>query len=119
MKCRCGYEGDPEYGEFQDLNFPTLKVHMRCPMCFSTWKFMVEVHERIKMCILYPEYCYGSVDYGKHEPVKNVVLIFKGKGDLDAYSIFCPLCGWGEGGGLDKQQSKELVALGAKVEVVG
>lgn len=110
MRCKCGYEGDPEYGEFVDPDFPLWKVHIRCPMCLKTRHIIIEVHEHVKMAILYPEYCYGSPDYGRHEKTKKEILILKGM-HLDGYSIYCPLCSWGEGGGLDKDHSKELSAL--------
>lgn len=59
--------------------------------------------EHVKSVILYPEYCYGSVDYGKHEKVEKRVVV-----GANSFSIMCPKCQWGEGGGMPKDKATEL-----------
>jgi hypothetical protein len=119
MRCdECGYSGEAEYGEFDDQDFPSLKQHIRCPMCLTTRHLLIASWERVKMAILYPEYCYGSAEYGKHEKVKKVVMIFPvpvrgvlSEVGIAGYSIHCPLCGWGEGGGLEPERARYLLSL--------
>ncbi len=94
MECRCGYKGEPEWGTFPDPEW-FITYHFRCPECKRSAHATIEAWERIEMALRFPEYCKGSVDFGPHEPVLKWVLLDK-KG---SYSITCPTCTWGEGGG--------------------
>jgi len=112
MKCKCGFEGEPEYGDFKDKEL-LAHVHIRCPQCKSTRHIVIEDWERIKMAILYPEHCYGSPDWramhgAGHMKTQKVIQIH-----LDgSYSIYCPVCHWGEGGGfMPKDKTEELRKL--------
>jgi len=65
------------------------------------------------MAILYPEYCWGSPDWramhgaGHVRTPKAVEVRPDG-----SYSIYCPVCQWGEGGGfLPKDKTEELRKL--------
>lgn len=61
------------------------------------------------MAIDYGEYCNGSIDYGRHNKVRKIVHIGE-KGD---FSIYCPVCSWGEGGGFipEPHRSKLLAQI--------
>jgi len=128
MECsNCGYKGEPEYGEFPVNNAEKIlgvkdsnieiwgKQHIRCPTCKNTRKITIEQWEHVKEAILYSEYCYGSPDwrtmYGKgHIKTRKAISILNGK-TVDGYSIYCPVCSWGEAGGLQKGKAEELRKL--------
>ena len=118
MECRdCGYVGEPEYGEYRDVE---TAIHVRCPNCKKTRHIIIETEERVKMAILYPEYCSGSPDWRAshgtgHKKTKKAISFLLGPGELDAYSIYCPVCEWGEGGGLPKDKVEELRKLFVEV----
>lgn len=42
---------------------------------------------------------------------KAITFFGAGDSELGAYSIFCPVCGWGDGGGLEKAKVEELQKL--------
>jgi len=106
MKCKCGYEGEPEYGDFGPW-----ESHIRCPKCKTMGCFIVESYERVKMAILYPEHCAGREHAGNysitHERAQMTVTV----SDRGDYLIYCPVCGWGEGGRLSEDKAKELRKL--------
>lgn len=112
MECKkCGYTGDPEFGDFRDEDIPSLPLHIRCPKCKSTKHITIVAWERVKMAILYPEFCTGSPDwrarYGiGHIKTRKAISLLK-----QSYSIYCPICEWGEGGGLEKEKVEELQKL--------
>jgi hypothetical protein len=184
MKCDCGYEGDPEFGDFKDSNknfdeyekwlkrigngcehmrappmigIPALlplcdltkdscrievcpeanepsesplktplyekpsfpNSHIRCPKCKSTEHILIETWEHVKKAILYPEYCVGSPDWtpalGKHIKTRKAITFLNAKDtNLGSYSIYCPVCEWGEGGGLEQEKVDELRKLYAE-----
>lgn len=101
MECyNCGYKGEPEFGDFQDKEL-LMTLHIRCPQCQSIRHITIMPEDRIKMAILYPEYCSGSPDWRAlhgtgHITTRKVIDIDAG----GAYCIYCPVCEWGEGGGL-------------------
>ena len=113
MKCKCGYSGEPEYGVF-DATIPwsvdTNKVHVRCPKCKENEHIIIEAHERVRLAILYPEYCPGGHSNigGFMHPVQRMTVHIGERGD---YSITCPECGWGEGGRLSEDKAEELRKL--------
>lgn len=119
MKCKCGYKGDPEFGDFKDDEIPLWIQHIRCPECKSTRHIIIETWERVKMAILYPEYCSGSPDWvprhGKHIKTKKAIMLLNaGPSGIGGYSIYCPVCQWGEGGGLEQEKVEELRKLYAE-----
>jgi len=72
------------------------------------------------MVILYPEYCVGSPDWtpahGKHIKTRKAIM-FHNAADTNhvaGYSIYCPICEWGEGGGLEQEKVDELRKLYAE-----
>lgn len=109
MKCECGYEGKPEFGIFETKYF--WKNNIRCLECKSTEHFVIFPEEHVEMELRYPSECSGSIDYGKHKPVDRVVEIFKGFHGIGAYSIYCPVCDWGSGGGLTNEECDRLLKL--------
>ena len=115
MKCNnCTYEGEPEFGQFEDKELVSV-VHIRCPRCRSTRHITLDPVERIEMALRYPEYCYGPEQ--PHSRVRKVVDLTSVKGGEAAYSIHCPYCSYGEGGGfLPKDQVEHLKQVMLEVE---
>lgn len=107
LECQCGYKGEPEFGEFKDEEYPSsvaLIRHIRCPECKGIRHITIEPWERIEMALRYPEYCARN-----HKPVRKVVDLISTQNGEAAYSIHCPYCDWGEGGGfLPKKQVAHL-----------
>lgn len=134
MKCKCGYEGEPEYGEFfrvvesdgRAISTETSRImagqvmpipsHVRCPKCKTTEHIIIETWEHIKIAILYPEYCSGSSDWrathgtGHIRTRKAITFLNAGTG-IGGYSMYCPVCDWGEAGGLPQDKVEELRKL--------
>lgn len=71
------------------------------------------------MVILYPEYCSGSPDWrpvhGEHIKTRKAIMLLNAIGNgVGGYSIYCPVCNWGEGGGLEQEKVEELRKLYAE-----
>jgi len=115
MKCRnCGYEGKPEFGQFKDKELAFVS-HIRCPRCRSTRHITMDCAERIEMALRHPEYCYGPEQ--PHNRVQKVVSLTPIKGGEAAYSVYCPYCSFGEGGGfLPKDQVEHLKQVMLEVD---
>ena len=96
MKCKCGFEGRPEFGIFRDMKMFAI-VHMRCPRC-KNGSGVFNPEDRVESEIRNPEECHGPEH--PHPPVLKRVELYTGEGDLGGYSIYCPRCNFGVGSGL-------------------
>lgn len=116
MKCKCGYEGPAEIGEFRDKDVPWT-VHYKCPECktVNTLKIKyIESFDRIRAVLLYPEKCQGvKGETEEHAPVDKVVEFITGGADLNTvgYGIGCPVCQWGTGSAISKEEFEKLKKL--------
>ncbi len=103
MKCKCGYEGLAEIGNFPNevdggkyKNLKYMNTPYRCPNCKSN-KNMEHINsiDSIAKVIKLGEICYKKIPY-PHK-TKKIVRFFFGGADKTfiSYSIHCPLCKWG------------------------
>jgi hypothetical protein len=65
--------------------------------------------ETVESAIRNPEECYGPER--SHTPEFKTVELMRGNGELGAYSIYCPCCGFGQGGGLKMSDVTRLTGL--------
>lgn len=115
MKCKCGFEGKPLFGDFgRSNNWPNTRY--QCPKCKSSEKTQfVAAEDRVEAELRFPSKCYGSYDYGPHRSARKVVNLINGIREIGSYSITCPVCQWGDGGGIEKDIIIKLALLQEKL----
>jgi rubredoxin len=116
MKCKCGYEGWAEIGQFEDERFggkyKSMLVTFRCPSC-KTNKNVIHINaiDSIREALRFPRTCCGVKGETKeHSPIKQVVTFIEGGADTTTvgYSIHCPFCHWGHGSIIPKEDFERL-----------
>jgi hypothetical protein len=109
-KSDCDYSGPLEYGDFNDKEFPLLRLHARCPKC-KGFDIIMEADEHVEMDMRYPPFCRGPEK--PHKPAQMVVVLMPPSGPkgVAAYSVHCNVCKWGSGGGLLTKDYQRLLEL--------
>ncbi len=112
MECKCGYEGKPEYGNFQSTEIPHLKVHMRCPSCKKTARGIIYSNvDMVEYQIRYPEVCTG---WGpeRHRDKEKILSFLPGQSsDLMFYAITCPACNYGMASAVNPEEYEYLLGV--------
>jgi len=114
MKCKCGYEGWAEIGNFPDERFggkyKDMNTPYRCPKCKSNKNILyIDAIDRIRKVLILGEICRRNIPY-PHKAKKKVEFITGGADNSTVgYSIYCPICGWGEGSAIKLEDYEKLV----------
>lgn len=110
MKCKCGYEGPAEVGDFGFDKTKLYRRHFKCPKCGSTDMSLIHSIDSIKRALLFPRKCSGvRGETPSHKEVEVVVnFLFGGANGSVGYSIHCPICGWGQGSAIIRDEYIEL-----------
>lgn len=113
MKCKCGYVGRAEFGSFQSIDIPHLKVHMRCLKCKSSHKGPIyDGADEIECELRYPTQCTGFDLQTRHKPIDRIVTFLgDGSAGFIAYCITCPACEYGHASGIKPEEYEYLSDL--------
>lgn len=116
MRCKCGYEGWAELGNFPDERFggkykdlPYMNTHYRCPKC-KTNKNMEHINsiDRIREVLILGEFCHRKTPY-PHKAKKSVDFLTGGADKSTVgYSINCPICSWGSSSAIPIEEYEKL-----------
>ncbi len=114
MKCKCGYEGPAEVGDFGKHPEYWFTMYWKCPKCLSTDSIVhLNPIDTIKKALLFPHICGGHREdhLPKHRDTEEVVnfLAHNKNREWIGYSIHCPICNWGQGSGISIKDFKLLV----------
>ena len=114
MKCKCGYEGLAEIGNFPDescggkyKNLPYMNVRFRCPVCKSNKKMEhINSIDSIRHALLFGEFC--TRNHQRTRRVVEFVTSYSNKSFV-GYSISCPVCMYGEASGITPKEYANLI----------
>lgn len=110
MKCKCGYEGWAEMGNF-GFNKEKLRIdHYRCPKCkSSTDVIYIDPIDSVRQFLMFGGFCNRSESL-PHKAKKKIDFITGGAdNNLVGYSIYCPICIWGVGSAIEREDYEKLI----------
>ena len=106
MNCKCGYEGWAEVGDFGFNKERLMQRYYRCPKCKSTDPIYIDSIDSAKKFLMFGGSCIRG-----HPRAEQVINFITGGADngLVGYSIHCPVCKWGHGSGIKREDYDKLI----------
>jgi len=115
MECKCGFDGDALVGDYGMDTHHIFTKHFKCQKCGNTDYekiSCISIQDSIRQALLFPRECKGvRGETRPHKAVKRRVRLIIGGADLKSagYSIHCPACRWGSGGGISAIIALKLI----------